>query len=176
MLQYPDPAMRFPRYAAAVVALLLFATALTARAQEKPVATLTIAGDVTTPLKLTAADLKAMPRVTVQIQENGQTTSYEGVRVADILKKAGAPSGNELRGDALSTYVVAKASDGYQVVFSLGELDPVLTGNEIIVADTVDGKPLFASQGPFRVVIPKDTRGARSLRMLERIDVVRLKK
>jgi DMSO/TMAO reductase YedYZ molybdopterin-dependent catalytic subunit len=168
--------MRSLRPAAAAIAVLLCIAPRGAHAQEKPAATLTIAGDVATPLKLTAADLKSMPRVTVQIQENGQTTSYEGVRVVDILTKAGVPSGTELRGGALSTYVVAKASDGYQVVFSLGELDPALTGNEIIVADTVDGKPLTATLGPLRVVIPKDTRGARSIRMLERIDVVRLKK
>jgi hypothetical protein len=72
--------------------------------------------------------------------------------------------------------VLASAQDGYQVVFSLAELDPAFTANDIIVADTIDGKPLFASQGPFRIVAPKDARGARSIRMLERIEVVRLRK
>jgi hypothetical protein len=93
-----------------------------------------------------------------------------------LLKKAGAPLGSELRGNAVATYVTAVATDGYQVLFSLGELDPDLTSNQIIVADTVDGKPLFAYQGPLRIVAPKDSRSARSLRMLERLDVVRLKK
>jgi hypothetical protein len=32
-------------------------------------------------------------------------------------------------------------------VFSLGELENGLTKNDIIVADTVDGKPLFAYPG-----------------------------
>jgi hypothetical protein len=93
-----------------------------------------------------------------------------------LLKRAGAPVGGELRGNAVASYVLASASDGYQVVFSLAELDPAFTGSEVIVADTIDGKPLFAYQGAFRIVAPKDTRGARSIRMLERLQVVRLKK
>jgi DMSO/TMAO reductase YedYZ molybdopterin-dependent catalytic subunit len=142
----------------------------------KPSGTLTVSGDVTTPLKLTAADLKAMPRHSVQVKEETRTTTYDGVLVTEVLKKAGV-LGGELRGsDSLSIYVIAKATDGYQVVFSLGELDQALSGNEIIIADTVDGKPLFAYQGPFRMVVPKDARGARSLRMLDRIEVVRVKK
>ena len=51
-----------------------------------------------------------------------------------------------------------------------------MTGEEVIVADTIDGKALFDYQGPFRIVAPHDKRGARSVRMLERLDVVRLKK
>jgi hypothetical protein len=93
-----------------------------------------------------------------------------------LLKRAGAPVGTELRGNAMATYVLASAKDGYQVVFSLAELDPGMTSNEIIVADTVDGKPLLDYQGPIRLVAPKDSRGARSIRMVERIDVVRLRK
>jgi hypothetical protein len=41
---------------------------------------------------------------------------------------------------------------------------------------TIDGTPLFDYQGPLRIVAPGDKRGARSVRMLERIDIVRLRK
>ena len=58
-------------------------------------------------------------------------------------------------------------------MFSLGELDPALSGSGIIVADTADGKPLAANQGPLRIVAPNDSRPARSVRMLERLEVVR---
>jgi hypothetical protein len=98
------------------------------------------------------------------------------VLVGELLKTASAPLGADLRGNAVASYVIASASDGYQVVFSLAELDPAFTSNDIIVADTIDGKPLFAYQGPFRIVAPKDLRGARSIRMLQRIEVVRLRK
>jgi hypothetical protein len=106
----------------------------------------------------------------------GRETRYEGVLVGELLKRAGAPLGRDLSGDALATYVVASASDGYQVVFSLAELDPALTANDIIVADTTDGKPLLENQGPLRIVAPHDKRGARSVRMLQRLEIVRLRK
>ncbi len=142
-----------------------------------PPAALAIGGDVRTPLTLTPADLKAMPRARAEVKdEDGRTVTYEGVLVGELLKRAGAPLGGDLRGNAVATYVVAAASDGYQVVFSLAELDPGFTDNGIIVADTIDGKALFAYQGPFRIVAPKDSRAARSIRMLQRLDVVRLKK
>ena len=137
---------------------------------------LAVVGDVGTALSLAPADLKSLPRTRVEVKEDGRTLAYEGVLVAEILKRAGVPLGSDLRGNAVATYVVASATDGYQVVFSIGELDPAMTSNEIIVADTIDGKPLFAYQGPFRIVAPRDTRGARSIRMLTRLEVVRLKK
>lgn len=139
--------------------------------------TLKVTGDVRAPLSLSPDELKAMPRNRVEVKdEDGRTVAYEGVRVGEILKRAGAKLGSDMRGNALSTYVLASASDGYQVVFSLAELDPVFTGSEVIVADTIDGKALFAYQGPLRIVAPRDTRPARSIRMLERIEVVQLKK
>ena len=87
--------------------------------------------------------------------------------MGELLKRAGAPVGRDLSGKAVASYVRASAKDGYQVVFSLAELDPGFTANDIIVADTVDGKPLFDYQGPFRIVAPHDKRGARSIRMLQ---------
>jgi hypothetical protein len=85
-----------------------------------PAQTLTIAGDITTPLTLKPADLKALPRTTLTVhQDDGTTVTYEGVLVAELLKRAGAPLGRDLTGLALATYVLASASDGYRVVYSL---------------------------------------------------------
>jgi DMSO/TMAO reductase YedYZ molybdopterin-dependent catalytic subunit len=140
-------------------------------------AKLTIAGDVSSPLTLTKADLAAMPRTSVTVKgENDEETTYEGVLLYDILKKAGAPLGKQLMGKALASYVLAEARDGYQVVYTLTEMDPSFTSNKIIVADTINGKPLFAYQGPLRLVVPGEKKGARSIRMLEKITIVRLRK
>jgi hypothetical protein len=92
------------------------------------------------------------------------------------LKRAGVAQGSELRGKALTNYVLAEAQDGYQVVFSLAELDPAFIDNEILLADTANGKPLFGAQGRFRLVAPKDKPGARSIRMLSKIEVVQVRK
>lgn len=101
-------------------------------------------------LTLTAADLAAMPRAKATTTSNGITTVYEGVAVADVLKKgAGAPLGAGMRGNALSTYVLASASDGYQAVLSLGELDPDVTDGEFLLVDTTNGKSMFGETGAF---------------------------
>jgi DMSO/TMAO reductase YedYZ molybdopterin-dependent catalytic subunit len=135
-----------------------------------------VTGEVKQALTLSAADLAKMPRATVRTTNNGMETVYEGVWLHEVLKRAGVPEGNELRGKALSSYVLATAQDGYQVLFSLSELDPSFIDNEILLADTANGKPLFGAQGRFRLVVPKDKPGARSVRMLTRIEVVQLRK
>jgi len=137
---------------------------------------LAVGGDVQHPLSLSSADIKAMPRTTVTVSEEGRDVKYEGVLVGEVLKRAGAPVGHDMTGQAVASYVLARAKDGYQVVFSLPELDPAFTANDIIIADTIDGKPLFDYQGPFRIVAPRDKRGARSIRMLQSLDLVRLRK
>ena len=133
---------------------------------------LAVTGDVPTPLTLKAEDLVAMPREKASIpDQDGTKVEYEGVPLREILKRAGAPLGGQLRGK-----VLAKAHDGYQVVFTLGEIDAQFGNEQIIVADKRDGKPLFGYQGPFRLVCPRDKAGARSVRMLETLEFVRLQK
>lgn len=133
-----------------------------------------IGGTVTTPLVLTAADLKGMPRTTVRVEnEHAQKAEvYEGVLVQDILKKAGAAMGAKLRGPAMATYVLAEAADDYRVVFSLTEFDSEFQNSEILLADTVDGAAITPDQGPFRLVVPHDKRPARWIKMLKSLTVV----
>ncbi len=42
-----------------------------------------------------------------------------------------------------------------------------------MVADTMDGSPLGAGEGPFKLVVPHDKRPARWVRMLKSITIVR---
>jgi DMSO/TMAO reductase YedYZ molybdopterin-dependent catalytic subunit len=145
-------------------------------AQTPPaVAELRIAGAVSTPLVLTVADLKKMPRKTLSVvnPHDKKKENYEGVLLEDLLAKAGVPKGEQLRGASMATYVIAEAMDGYRVVFSLAELDSGILESEVIVADTMDGAPLSAQQGPFRLVAPHEKRPARWVRMLKGITVVR---
>jgi len=135
-----------------------------------------VTGDVKQALSLSADDLAKMPRATARTSNNGMETVYEGVWLHDVLKKAGVPEGGELRGKALTTYVLVEAQDGYQVLFSLGELDPAFVDSRILLADTANGKALFGAQGRFRLVAAKDKPGARSVRMLSKIEVVQLRK
>jgi len=138
--------------------------------------TIQVAGDVKRQLTLSVDDLAKMPRASVHGSNNGMETVYEGVWLYEVLKMAGVPQGNQLRGKALAGYVLAQAQDAYQVVFSLGELDPSFIHNEILLADTAGGKPLSGPQGRFRLVVPKDKLAARSIRMLTKLEVVQLRK
>jgi len=139
-------------------------------------ADLRISGAVSTPLVLTVADLKNMPRKQLSVvnPHNKKTEAYEGVLLEDLLRKAGVAQGENLRGPAMATYVLAEATDGYRVVFSLAELDSGILESEVIVADTIDGAALVAKEGPFRLVAPHEKRPARWVRMLKSITVVRI--
>jgi hypothetical protein len=154
--------------------LVLVAACLLPAQDSEPAVQVT--GAVKQALTLTAGDLAKMPRASVRTSNNGMETVYDGVWLHEVLKRAGVPQGSELRGKALTSYVLAEAQDGYQVVFSLAELDPAFIDNEILLADTANGKPLFGAQGRFRLVASKDKPGARSVRMLTRLEVVQLRK
>ena len=173
--------MNLLRLSSFLVALTLcFAANLPAQDATPPPAralSIVVSGDVPSPITITAADMATMARQTAQItEEDGLKVTYEGVALQDILQKAGLKFGREMRGKALAGYVLAEAHDGYAVVFSMGELDDAFGAEKIIVADQRDGKPLFGYQGPARLVVPADRAGARSLRMLEKVEVVQLRK
>ena len=144
-------------------------------AQDAP-PSIQVKGAVKQSITLTADDLAKMRRAEVRRKDHGLETVYQGVWLHEVLKKAGVPQGSELRGKALAGYVLAEAQDGYQVVFSLAELDPALIDNEILLADTANGKPMSGEQGRFRLVAAKDKAAARSIRMLTTLEVVQLRK
>jgi hypothetical protein len=126
-----------------------------------------------TPITLSAADFKSMPHIAVTIHNSHTNAdeSYSGIRLADILAKLKAPLGNELRGPALASYVVATGSDGYKAVLALAEVDPSFHPGEVIVADAMDGKALDAHNGPLKLVVTEDKRPARSVRNLVSVEL-----
>ena len=71
----------------------------------------------------------------------------------------------------MTTIVRITAPDHYQVVFSLAELDPMLGNEQVILADTQDGRPI-AKDGPYRIVVPGDKRPARWIRNVTTIEVI----
>ena len=165
--------------AGVLIATLLLTVAPIARVAAQVAAgagTLIVNGDVAKPLALTPAELKTLPRAKVEVRrQDGTVTVYEGVFARELVTMAGITLAG-MRGDAVSSYVVATAADGFRAVFALAELDPALTAADVLVADTIDGKPLPDRQGPLRLVAPADRQGARSARMLQRLEVVRLRK
>jgi DMSO/TMAO reductase YedYZ molybdopterin-dependent catalytic subunit len=135
---------------------------------------LTVSGDVKNPLSLSLDDLRRLPRKTISVQNEhaAENEVYEGTPLEGLLKQAGATLGSQLRGKAMATYILAEGADGYRVIYSLAELDGDFQVSDVIVADTMDGKPLGDKLGPLRLVAPHDKRPARWVRMLHSIQVV----
>ena len=155
------------------VALLAFAFVITTSAS----------GDTQTPrpapppppkpftITIDANALAGLPRITIKAtDEKGVTDSYTGVSLHDLLVKAGAPTGEPVRGKAMMSYVVIGAADDYHVVFALPELDPSYTDHVAVIADTVDGKP-FTDAGPYRLIVPFEKRQARWVRKMTSVSL-----
>jgi hypothetical protein len=99
--------------------------------------------------------------------------TFEGVAVEDILRVAGVPLGEALRGVNLTTYVLIEAADGYRVVFALAELDPTFRDGPVLLADRQDEQDVPDKDGPLRLVIPDEKRHSRWVRQVIRLIVRR---
>ncbi|MFC4527224.1 molybdopterin-dependent oxidoreductase [Dyella halodurans] len=123
-------------------------------------------------LTLEASALAAMPHTGIRAAAHDESPSdWRGVALRDILLRAGVPLDKPLRGKALANFVRVTATDHYQVVFGLADLDPSLGNTQVILADQKDGKPL-AEDGPFRLVVGGDQRPARWVRSVAAIEIV----
>lgn len=160
------------RQGALVISCLLVLCGGTTHAQTL----FTIAGDVSTPLQISAADLAVLPREKATLEHDGQTATYEGVLLYDLLVKAGVPFGRAMTGKPMASYLLLTARDGYQVVFALPELDPKFEGAKVLLADKRDGGPLPTTEQPLRIVAPQDKMHARSIYSVIKAEVVRLRK
>jgi DMSO/TMAO reductase YedYZ molybdopterin-dependent catalytic subunit len=152
--------------------LMFFSTAvLKAQTTEKQ-ASVKVTGEVITPLDLKINDLQQYPQTEVTRKDrDGKDHTYSGVILSTILQKAGVTLGKDLRGENLTKYVLVEASDGYQVVFALAELDKDFTDHTIILASLVDGKPLPPADGPFRVIVQDEKKPARCIKQVTGIKV-----
>jgi|HubBroStandDraft_5_1064220.scaffolds.fasta_scaffold88133_2 hypothetical protein len=117
--------------------------------------------------------LKALPHKTITVHDPHENAdeAYSGVPLIELLKQVGAPVGKDVHGKALAEYVVATGSDGYKAVLALAEAEPDFHPGDVLVADTMNGKPLDSKIGPFRLVVSDDKRPARSVRNLVSVEL-----
>ena len=154
-----------------MLALLLCAPAIVYAQASQPVA-LRVIGDVPKHLNLSVADIAAFQQQTIHVtDEKGTPAEYGGVPVAEILEQAGAPLGKDMKGPNMAVGLVARAPDGYQVLFALAELDPAFSDRVILLADRRDGKLLDSREGPLRIIVPGDKRHARWVRGVDALEV-----
>jgi DMSO/TMAO reductase YedYZ molybdopterin-dependent catalytic subunit len=135
---------------------------------------LTVVGLDGRAVTLTPAQIAALPHETLAVSIEGKTATWRGVPLGAVLAAVGAPAGKDLKGRELRDVVLVSAADGYGVALGLAETDPLFRKERVLLADGADGSPLPAAQGPYRLIIEGDQRGARLARMVTRIELRRL--
>jgi DMSO/TMAO reductase YedYZ molybdopterin-dependent catalytic subunit len=128
---------------------------------------LRVFGLVGSPLTLTWAELKALPRKRQTVDIHCVTrwskldTTWEGVPIGALLDLAG------VRPEA--THAVVHAEQGYTTNMPLD----VLIDDDVLLADTYDGRPLDPEHGfPLRLLVPKRYfwKSAKWVRGIELLD------
>ena len=135
-------------------------------------------GDVGTPGTYDYSSLSALPATTqtVTYTSGGTpvTNTFTGTGLWTLLNAAGGITPMPgVKNSSLLNYVVAVGSDGYEAVFSGGEINPRFGGSAaapdmVAYADT--NGPLTSS-GFARMVVPGDTAGGRYVSNLTKLYV-----
>lgn len=124
--------------------------------------------------ELDSTEWKKLPRTEVKATSRDKAEkTYSGVTLPDILKLMQAPSGPTLRGPEMSRVVLITATDGYQVSFSLAELDSSFLKRTILVADQADNAPLGEFEGKLMLVCADEARHSRWIRQIQSIVLTR---
>ena len=153
-----------------IVFALLLSLPVVSKAQNAD--SFTITGEVTTPLTLKKEDLAGYKPVSHKVKDrDNKEHEFKGVALIEILEKAGVTTGGKLRGENLAKYILISAADGYEVVYSLPEIDPEFTDQVIILATEKDGQALPNGEGPFRMIVPSDKKQARWIREVRSIKI-----
>lgn len=106
-------------------------------------------------------DLKSMPRVALKVH-NAHTDAdeiYEGVPVSEFLKRVQPKPGDKKVSRNL-TILIFGATDNYHVVLTACDVDPKCHNGTVLIADTMDNKPLEAD-GAFKLIISEDKKPGR---------------
>jgi hypothetical protein len=70
--------------------------------------------------------------------------------------------------------VIAIGFDGYTSIVTAGEVDPKFGNVKVLVATSVNGAPLGATQGFARIVVPGDAAAGRFVSGLKTIQIGQL--
>jgi DMSO/TMAO reductase YedYZ molybdopterin-dependent catalytic subunit len=130
-----------------------------------------IVGPTGKSITVTPQLLDGLDRAEATMINHGAPHTYEGVRLTELLRLVGAPTGARIHADADRDYLVVTGGDGFRAVFSLAETDRSVQQRPVILADHMDGAPLTAHDAPYRVVVDGDQKPARSVYAVTRIEV-----
>jgi hypothetical protein len=115
--------------------------------------------------------LAGLARAEATMINHSASHTYEGVRLTELLRLVGAPTGARLHAEADRDYLVVTGGDGFRAVYSLAETDGSVQRHPVILADKMDGAPLIAHEAPYRLVVDGDQKPARSVYAVTKIEV-----
>jgi hypothetical protein len=121
----------------------------------------------------TLAQIAALPHKTISVYNahEKKNESYSGVPLAALLIANGAPFTHQTQHDMLNSYILAKAMDGYTVIYSTVEVyTPDYHTGDVIVADTRDGQPITTDG--LRLVNTEDSHPMRWMHSVTTITLV----
>jgi len=134
----------------------------------------TLTGEVNNPATYDKVSLGRLPHSTVNVtfltKTGSQSSSFRGVLLWNLLLSAGIKNDHTRRGHF--QYVEITASDCYQAVLALAELDPHFAGEQVLVADSQDSSPLGPDAGFVRLIVPGDKFGGRDTFWIHKIEVL----
>src|SRR5215471_5480932 len=108
--------LRFPRVLAA---LFVVGCPVSVFAQTHSDTLLTVSGDVDQPYVLSAAEFAKLPHTSVRAAgHDNKMSTFDGVLLADLLRKAGVKFGSDMRGARVAQAVIVGAADGYRAAFA----------------------------------------------------------
>ena len=153
-------------------AALYFSLTIAAQTGSQVTTSVTVGGNVAENLSLTVADLKRYPAHQVEyvpgnaVEQKavGPVRHYVGCLLRDVLTAA-KPVESKPR-ELRKSYVVATASDGYEVVFSWAELFVSPVGDKVFVVYERDGAQLPDDEGRIALIAVTDTRPVRHVKWL----------
>jgi hypothetical protein len=132
--------------------------------------TLTVNGK---PTVFSVADLAALPQKTVKLhnEHTNADEAYSGVPLGDLLAKAGFVADKTTQRRMLRSYLKAEGTDHYWVLYSVTEVEASEHDGDVIVAISMDGKPIVAD-GQLKLVSSADKKPQRWVRNLAAITLV----
>jgi hypothetical protein len=128
---------------------------------------------------LDRAALERLAQTEVTQEHDGVAHRYRGVLLDAVLRDFGFSEGRSQREvpgaqkrNGWRKVVVATGADGYQAAFSCAELSSDMGCTSALLAYAVDDHALPDGEGPFRLIVSTDRKGARSVRNLIALEVV----
>lgn len=161
------------RWVSNLVSLEVFSVGGAPSGGSHPVSTqFTLSGQIDHHDVITATDLPGslVPKIVTVSSQPIAGSSFTGVNLWSLINNAGIETDPQVKNDILRKYVLATGSDGYEVVFSMGEIHPNFGGQPDLVAYATGSDPL-STDGFARIIVPGDVRAGRYVSNLTNLEV-----